>query len=150
MTLPPLPLANASKRLRERPAPKGLRDLPGKLGRPRRRSRPEIELASPEPSLVPHQGRAPPARPTLTPTSTPGAPETRPISGLAPRLLGVREAAVYLAVSEWSIREWIAQGVLPRIAIALPVTTKRRGGEYRRLLVDRADLDSLVERGRVR
>jgi hypothetical protein len=135
-TTPPRSLANAAARLR------GVPGFPRRVGRPRKHPRPESDGARPSPQ----QGSAPPARPTLTPTSTPGAPETRPISGLAPRLLGVREAAVYLAVSEWSIREWIAQGVLPRIAIALPVTTKRRGGECRRVLVDRLDLDALISR----
>jgi hypothetical protein len=78
------------------------------------------------------------ARPPASRKST--ADTVRSSTASAPM---VREAA------EWSIRQWVAQGVLPR-TIALPVTTKRRGGECRRLLIDRADLDWLALRGKVR
>ncbi len=78
------------------------------------------------------------------------APQTRPIvEGLAPvtpRLLGVREAAHYLGISAWSIREWIAAGVVPCVKVLLPTTTKRRGETCRRVLVDVRDLDTLIER----
>ncbi len=62
-----------------------------------------------------------------------------------PRLLNLLNAARYLDVSIWSLREWVALGIVPRIRIPLPNTEKRRGGEMRRVLVDRADLDRLIE-----
>jgi hypothetical protein len=67
---------------------------------------------------------------------------------VVPRLFGVDDAARYAAVSPWSIREWVASGVLPRVAIALPPTTKRRGAECRRILIDVLDLDALIARSK--
>jgi len=61
------------------------------------------------------------------------------------RLLDLASAAAYLAVSPWSLREWEALGVIRRVRVPLPVTQKRRGGELRKLLFDRQDLDRLVE-----
>lgn len=49
------------------------------------------------------------------------------------RLLSVQEAAAYLAISHWSIRNLIHNGTLPAVRIG------------RRLLLDKNDLDSLVE-----
>jgi len=61
------------------------------------------------------------------------------------RLLDLASAAAYLAVSPWSLCEWEALGVVRRVGVPLPVTEKRRGGELRKLLFDRQDLDRLVE-----
>ena len=61
------------------------------------------------------------------------------------RLLDLSSAAEYLGVSSWSLREWEALGVVQRVRVPLPVTPKRRGGELRKLLSDRQDLDRLVE-----
>lgn len=49
------------------------------------------------------------------------------------RLLGISEAATYLAISHWSLRTLIDRGDLPAVRIG------------RRLLIDREDLDSLIE-----
>jgi excisionase family DNA binding protein len=57
-----------------------------------------------------------------------------------PRLLDVDAAASYLGVSSWTIRDLDAAGVLPRVRVPLP-----NGGELRRLLFDRADLDRLID-----
>jgi hypothetical protein len=77
------------------------------------------------------------------------APGTRPgTNGLAPvtpRLLGVREAAHYLGVSAWSVREWVAAGIVPAVKVMLPTTSKRKGETCRRVLVDIKDLDTLIE-----
>ncbi len=70
------------------------------------------------------------------------------VAPLAPRLLDLAGAAAYMAVSPWTIRQWEAEGALPRIRISLPITNKRRGGECRKLLFDRADLDQLIERSK--
>ncbi len=56
------------------------------------------------------------------------------------RLLGVKEAAAYLGLSTWSVRDLWASGTLPRVRPFLP-----NGRELRRLLFDKADLDKLVE-----
>ena len=72
-----------------------------------------------------------------------GAPDSG--APVAARLLDLASAAAYLAVSPWSLREWEALGVIRRVRVPLPITQKRRGGELRKLLFDRQDLDRLVE-----
>jgi hypothetical protein len=56
------------------------------------------------------------------------------------RLLDLDCSAKYLGVSAWSVRDLEAAGILRRVRIPLP-----RGGDLRRLLFDRADLDRLIE-----
>ena len=68
--------------------------------------------------------------PTLGPSS----------STLAPRLLDVESAAIYLSVKPGTVRGLVHGGVLRRVRIPLP-----DHGELRRVLLDRADLDRLVE-----
>ena len=60
---------------------------------------------------------------------------------LPPRLLDVETSARYVGISPWTIRDLDAAGILSRVRIPLP-----NGGELRRVLYDRADLDALVER----
>jgi hypothetical protein len=57
-----------------------------------------------------------------------------------PRLFDLEDAATYLGLSPWTVRELEAKQVLPRVRIPLP-----GGGELRKLLFDRADLDRLIE-----
>jgi hypothetical protein len=59
--------------------------------------------------------------------------------GFTPRLLDLEAAAAYLSVSPWTVRDLEAKGVLPRVRVPLP-----RGGELRKLLFDKADLDRLI------
>ena len=66
------------------------------------------------------------------------------------RLFNLLHAAGYLEVSTWTVREMVSLGVLPRVRFALPNTRKRRGGECRKLLFDKADLDQLIERSKER
>lgn len=61
-------------------------------------------------------------------------------SSLAPRLLDVDRAAVYLSLKPGTIRGLVHGGVLRRVRIPLP-----DHGELRRVLLDRADLDRLVD-----
>jgi hypothetical protein len=61
-------------------------------------------------------------------------------AGLPPRLLDVEGSARYLGVSDWTIRDLDAAGVIARVRIPLP-----NGGELRRCLYDRVDLDVLIE-----
>ena len=63
-----------------------------------------------------------------------------PVNVPAPRLLDVAGAARYLAVSPWTVRELEAAGILRRVRVPLP-----NGGELRKVLFDRADLDRLVD-----
>src|SRR5262245_11007923 len=55
------------------------------------------------------------------------------------RLLDLSAAASYLSCSPWTIRDLEAGGVLPRVRVPLP-----NGGELRKLLFDREDLDRLI------
>ncbi len=56
------------------------------------------------------------------------------------RLFELDAAAVYLGVSPWTVRDLEAAGTLRRVRIPLP-----NGGELRKLLFDRADLDRLID-----
>jgi excisionase family DNA binding protein len=56
--------------------------------------------------------------------------------------LGLSEAAAYLGVSYWTVRALVANGTLPRVT--LPGGTARDFG-LRRVLLDRRDLDRLIE-----
>jgi hypothetical protein len=58
---------------------------------------------------------------------------------IAPRLFNLDAAAAYLSMSPWTIRDLEAAGVLPRVRVPLP-----RGGELRKLLFDKVDLDRLI------
>jgi len=64
----------------------------------------------------------------------------RPAGGPWGRLLGLDDAAHYLGVSTWTVRELEWAGVLPRVRIPLG-----NGKELRKILFDRQDLDRLVE-----
>jgi hypothetical protein len=57
----------------------------------------------------------------------------------APRLLDLRATAVYLGISEWTVRDLEAAGTLRRVRVPTP------SGELRKLLFDREDLDRLIE-----
>lgn len=68
------------------------------------------------------------------------------------RLLSMRQAAAYLGVSYWLIRDWVLDGVVP--AVRLPGSRLRAGGRVvahsterntRKVFIDRQDLDRLVE-----
>jgi hypothetical protein len=58
---------------------------------------------------------------------------------ISPRLLDLPAASDYLSVSPWTVRDLQALGVLPRVRVPLP-----GGGELRKLLFDREDLDRLI------
>ncbi len=62
------------------------------------------------------------------------------VDPLTPRLLNLHSTAAYLAVSEWTVRDLEAGGLLQRIRIPLP-----NQGELRKLVFDRMDLDRLIE-----
>ena len=118
MTPPPslLPLAAAAERLR------------GKPGRPRK--------ASPAPAC----GHTPGTLASRDRVNDGPASSALASQATAPRLLDVAGAAAYLSVSSWTIRDLLAAGRLPRVR--LPLAGDR---ECRRVLLDRADLDRLID-----
>ena len=61
-----------------------------------------------------------------------------PVVASSPRLLTIPMAAAYLSCSVWSIRNLIWNRAIPHIQIG------------KRFLLDRADLDSYVEKNKVR
>jgi hypothetical protein len=56
------------------------------------------------------------------------------------RLLDLQATATYLGLSGWSVRDLEAAGILRRVLIP-----RATGGEVRKLLFDRVDLDALIE-----
>ncbi|MGH7367828.1 MAG: hypothetical protein ACREK9_15590 [Candidatus Rokuibacteriota bacterium] len=69
-----------------------------------------------------------------------GHPAQAAVGCIPPRLLDLKAAAAYLAVSSWTVRDLEASGVLRRVNI--PVSAQK---DLRKVLFDRQDLDRLVE-----
>ena len=59
------------------------------------------------------------------------------------RLLSLKEAAKYLNLSYWTLREIVWSGALPRVRLP-----NKSGGLCRRILIDRQDLDNLIEKSK--
>jgi len=83
-----------------------------------------------------------PASPLAVPAISPLQAED------VPRVLNLRAGAAYLGISYWSLRDLVLAGHVP--AVRLPCPRARDGRMMRRLLVDRRDLDALIERSRER
>jgi hypothetical protein len=72
------------------------------------------------------------------------------------RLMNLHDAANYLGISYWTLRDYIADGLIPRVN--LPCSRRRKKGgavvrragdvEARRIYVDRTDLDALIDRSK--
>lgn len=66
---------------------------------------------------------------------------------VSPRLLNLRQMADYLGCSYWTARDWVLAGLVP--VVELPPLRPREGERarqtLRRTLVDREDLDALIE-----
>jgi hypothetical protein len=67
----------------------------------------------------------------------------------------VYQAAAYLNLSFWTVREFINDGSIPTVRLPRPRTERMRRRQpvtdtVRRLLIDKADLDALVERWKER
>ena len=64
-----------------------------------------------------------------------------------PRLLSLRQAAAYLGVGYWSVRDWVKAERLP--TVTLPSLRAREGERprngFRRVVIDRVDLDRWIE-----
>jgi hypothetical protein len=59
---------------------------------------------------------------------------------LSPRLLDIHATAIYLGLSDWSVRSLEFSGVLSRVRV--PLNDHK---EVRKVLFDREDLDRLIE-----
>jgi excisionase family DNA binding protein len=75
-----------------------------------------------------------------------GGPKSRTLAShasapLPPRLLDLSAAAAYLNLSTWTLRDLVGNRTLRRVRVPLP-----NGGELRRVLFDREDLDELIQR----
>jgi excisionase family DNA binding protein len=62
---------------------------------------------------------------------------------ITPRLLNLNQAAEYLGISYWSVRDLVQSGMLA--SVKLPAPRARDGRSIRRTLIDRQDLDQLIE-----
>ena len=66
---------------------------------------------------------------------------------ITPRLLNMRQAAAYLGCSFWTARDYVLQGLIP--VVDMPPLRAREGDRQRqtlrRVLIDRADLDTFIE-----
>ena len=68
-------------------------------------------------------------------------------AGTAPRrLLDLADAAAYLGITPWTLREWLHAGLVPIVRITLPHAG--RGRPFRKVLVDIAGLDQLITRSK--
>lgn len=136
----PIDLHAAADRLREDPPP----GFPRRVGRPRTRPVSTAEapngatstsLESPAPGTLRAQSPSRTRR-----NSGRGADALARQASALPRLLDVHGAAAYLSVSTWTLRQLVSRGVLRRVLI--PVAN---GRDLRKVLLDREDLDRLVE-----
>jgi hypothetical protein len=59
------------------------------------------------------------------------------------RLLDLRAAATYLGLSYWTVRDCVVSGMIP--VVKLPCPRANDGRTIRRTLIDRRDLDHLIE-----
>ena len=62
------------------------------------------------------------------------------------RLLDLRAAGTYLGVSYWTMRDLVFGGLIPSVRIPCPRSND--GRTIRRLLVDRHDLDTFIEKNK--
>ena len=64
-----------------------------------------------------------------------------------PRLLDLRQAAKYLSLSYWTLRDYVLAGRIRTVQLPalMPRDGARPGQSLRRILIDRADLDRFVD-----
>jgi excisionase family DNA binding protein len=128
------PLLAASIRLRKRPGrPKMVRPVPAECVEQARAQASQASAPRTAPGLDSGAAR-------LRGTQTSVAES---VAKVGARLLSLEDAAAYLAVSKWTVREWWAAGMLHAVK---PILAS--GKPFRRLLFDRAELDGLIERSK--
>lgn len=64
------------------------------------------------------------------------------------RILSLQDAAAYLAVSYWTMRDLVASGEVPTVRVPNP--RLNGGSSLRRILIDRSDLDAVIDRWKER
>lgn len=66
---------------------------------------------------------------------------------LSARLVDLHAAATYLGVSFWTVRDYVLQGLIPKVELPAlrPREGERRRLGLRRVVVDVRDLDAFVE-----
>ncbi len=146
----PLPLAAASRRLRD------VLGFPRRVGRPRKPpangdSRGDSGAGASQPPSAQEQNA--PLQSALASQATaqePKKPSPGDVATLWPRLLNLAGACRYLSLGQDVVLELHRAGLLPRVHIPAPVTDRRQGGEIRRLLFDRLELDRQIEAWRDR
>jgi hypothetical protein len=75
-----------------------------------------------------------------------GQPKRRSGATTEARLLNLNDAAAYLGISYWTMRDLVNGGQVPTIRIPSPRSSD--GRSIRRILVDRRDLDAFIERNK--
>jgi hypothetical protein len=72
----------------------------------------------------------------------------RPAPEIFPRLMDLHHAAAYFGCSYWTMRDYALQGLVK--VVELPALRAREGDRQRkslrRVLIDRVDLDVLIDR----
>ena len=73
--------------------------------------------------------------------------EATSAESITPRLMNMRQAAAYLGCSYWTARDYVLQGLIP--VVDMPPLRAREGDRqrktFRRVLIDRADLNAFIE-----
>ena len=75
-------------------------------------------------------------------------PETGTQTAPRARLMRLPEAARYLSLSYWTVRDLIGSGEIPTVRLPSPGT--RDGRSLRRILIDVRDLDALIAKWKER
>jgi hypothetical protein len=79
-------------------------------------------------------------------TGLPGRRSDAGAPAITPRLLNLKQAAAYLGVSFWSVRDWSSPATCRRSNSQRFVRARVSGRRtLRRKLIDRADLDAFIE-----
>jgi hypothetical protein len=83
---------------------------------------------------------------------------TNDMKSSARRLLSLREAAVYMSCSYWTVRDYVVSGVIPKVSLPAAFTQVKRHGQVfrvpakgarlRRVLIDVRDLDVFIEQNK--
>jgi excisionase family DNA binding protein len=63
-------------------------------------------------------------------------------SDVQTRLMDLHQAAAYLGISYWTMRDLVQAGIIPTVKI--PPTRAGDGRPIRRILIDKSDLDAFI------